>query len=57
MDGIIKSLAANIVNRLDEIENHTDFALLLSASDSGIRDDAKLLQKEIGRLKACLKNI
>ncbi|NLG32051.1 MAG: hypothetical protein GX550_00850 [Syntrophomonadaceae bacterium] len=54
MDDLVKSLAASIINKLDEIENHVDLASLL-ITDSIIRTDAKLLHDEISRLIACLK--
>jgi hypothetical protein len=55
LDDLIKNIGDNIVAKLEQIEEGSEFALLLNSSEREIREEGILLQQEIKGIKALLK--
>lgn len=57
MDDLVKYLANDLLARLNKLEKETDFEFLTSLDDEEIRNEAKLLFKELQRLKSRLQEL
>jgi hypothetical protein len=57
VEEMIREIAQRVILSLDEIEATTDFDTLTNLTDPELREEALLLQEEIGKLRICLQNI
>ena len=57
LEDLIKYLAQDLVGRLDELEQETNFEFLMAMSDDDISSEARLLYEEIKQLKCRLQEL
>jgi hypothetical protein len=57
MEEFIKYLTGDLVARLEELEQETDFEFLMTMSSDDISSEAQLLYEEINKLKSRLQEL
>lgn len=57
MDKMMRELAHGIMNKIEALEQETDFDYLLHLSDADLRSEAEILYEEIEKLKNLLVEV